>query len=410
MPTWLRRGIFAVGLGALFVFAFLTAIKLVFVMFYFALLLAVVSWLWTRLGAAGLSLRRDAPHGAYEVGEDFVELLEVSNPAPVALPWVEVIDGAGIPGYNAGRAVSVGRRRTRKWRTHGRFISRGRYRMGPTRLVTGDPFGLFQRTREVAPGASVTVYPRLVDVSRFLPGATHTLGETIAMGHYIDAPPDAFGIREYDPSHGFNRIHWPSTARLGRPMSRSFEKYEGSDLIVVLDLGASVHSGAAPLSTLEYAVSLAASLAMTSLGRSQSVGLACNDARQTIIPPGRGGRQLRQILDFLAEAVADGSVHLATLLQGLAVSRGQQSLVVVTPSGAGAWVDWLARVGRAGGGSNVVLHLDAASFGGLADGEHGLRSLGEGTTWWSLGANDEIFLRRPVAGQAAAREPRAVAI
>src|SRR5258708_15906368 len=115
-------------------------------------------------------------------------------------------------------------------------------------------------------------------------------------------------------------------------MSRSFEKYEGSDLIVVLRLGASVHSGAAPLSTLEYAVSLAASLAMTSLGRSQSVGLACNDARQTIIPPGRGGRQLRQILDFLAEAVADGSVHLATLLQGLAGSPGPQSLGLVTPT------------------------------------------------------------------------------
>ncbi len=410
MPTWVKRGIFVVGLGALLVFAFLTAIKLVFVMFYFALLLATVSWIWTRLGAARVSITRDAPQGAYEVGEDFVEVLEVTNPAAVALPWVEVIDDAGIPGYDAGRAVSVGRRGSQTWRTNGRFNSRGRYRMGPTRLVTGDPFGLFERTREVPASSSVTVYPHLVDVSRFLPGATHTLGETIALGRFMDAPPDAFGIREYDPSHGFNRIHWPSTARLGRPMSKSFEKYEGSDLIVVLDLSSNVHSGEAPVSTLEYAVSLAASLAVASLSRDQSVGLACNDARRTIIAPGRGGRQLREILDFLAVADATGGVHLATLLQGLAASRGRQSLVVITPSAAGSWIDWLARVGRAGGGWNAVLHLDAGSFGGLATADPGLRSLGEGSTWWSLTADDEIFLRRSSGGRSGSKDPLAMAI
>jgi len=184
----------------------------------------------------------------------------------------------------------VGRQRELTWRTQGRFISRGRYQMGPTRLVTGDPFGLFQRTVEVPAGSSVTVYPRLVDVTRFLPGASHTLGDTIAMGRFVDAPPDASGIREYDPADGFNRIHWPSTARLGRPMSKSFEKYEGSDLIVVLDLRTSAHLGESPESTLEYAVSLAG-LAGGVGSQPQPIRRACLQRRAAHHHPARSGRQ-----------------------------------------------------------------------------------------------------------------------
>jgi uncharacterized protein (DUF58 family) len=395
VPAWTRRALVIAGILALLFFAYLTAIKLAYLMLYFVLLLIAASWLWARVGASRLSIRRDAPRGAYEVGEDFVETLEVRNGAFIGLPWVEVVDGARIPGYDAGRAVSVGPRRNRRWRSQGRFITRGRYQVGPTRLTTGDPFGFFQRSLEVAPESSITVYPRLVDVSRFLPGASHTVGETIALGRFVDAPPDAFGIREYDPSDGFNRIHWPSTARLGRPMTKSFEKYEGSDLIVVLDLADRIHTGTAPVSTLEYAVSLAASVAVAGLSRSQSVGLVCNDARRTSIAPAAGGAQLRRILDFLAEAEADGGTSLATLLQGLAASRGQQSLVVITPNASSDWVDKISQFGLGGSRRSIVLHLVPETFEGRAsEAIPPGRALSDQLTWWSLSAGDEIFRRR----------------
>lgn len=411
MHAWIRRVLVALSLAALLFFAYLTAIPLAYSMLYFAVLLIVVSWLWTRLGASSLSIRRDAPKGAYEVGEEFIEVLEVHNRAPIALPWVEVSDGAGIPGYNAGRAVSVRRRGSRKWRTHGRFSSRGRYRMGPTWLVTGDPFGFFQRHVEVAPDSSVTVYPRLVDVSRFLPGASHSAGETIALGRFADAPPDAFGVRDYDPADGFNRIHWPSTARLGRPMVKSFEKYEGTDLTVVLDLMQGVHFGWPPVSTLEYAVSLAASMAVAGLTRNQSVGLICNDASRTQISPGSGGLQLRRILDFLAEADANGASGLGELLNGLAAIRSHQSVVVITPRAAGEWVDRLVRADRGGSRRNTIIHLEAASFGGPAQtSDANPLSLGEQLSWWNLGAGDEIFRRRRQPLRTPGEEPVPIAI
>jgi uncharacterized protein (DUF58 family) len=290
---------------------------------------------------------------------------------------VVVEDRSGIPGYDASRVFSLPGRGSRHWMGSGRFTTRGRYQLGPMRLTTGDPFGFFQRSQTVPVDAAITVYPRLVDVSQFMPGSMQSNGEARVFGRHLDVPPDALGIREHDVADGFNRIHWPSTARLGRPMSRSFERYEGADTLVVLDLASAAHRGEGPASTLERAVSLAASVAMTAIRRGESVGLRCNDAARTAVLGGGGPAHLRRILDFLAVARADGRLGLDTALPGSGSHR-QHSVVVITPAASGGWVDTLA-AGRDGARRTTVLHLGGASAERAV-----LHTLGE-MSWWELG-------------------------
>ncbi|MHB8510096.1 MAG: DUF58 domain-containing protein [Candidatus Dormibacteria bacterium] len=388
----MKRLLFAAGLLVLLFFAYLTAVRLAYSMLYAIVLLVGLSYFWSRVGADGVELQRGSPEGAYEVGEPFSEPITVTNRAPISLPWVEVIDRSNIPGYDAGKAISLGARRSRRWHTSGRFQTRGRFHMGPMEVVTGDPFGFFQRKQQLSPSTQVTVYPRLLEVGGFLPGSALAAGDTTSAGRFVDSPPDAFGIREHDPMDGFNRIHWPSTARMGRPMSKSFEKFEGSDITIVLDLEHGVHRGAGQVSTLEYAVSLAASVASTAVNRGQSVGLACNDRRQTTIPAGRGGIQLRRMLDFLAIAEATGTTPLDTLLRGVGQDRGQQSLVVITPRINGTWVDRLAEIGRGGRRKSTVLHLDARSFETGPQAAPGAQPTSELVRWWEFAAGDELFV------------------
>ena len=144
------------------------------------------------------------------------ERLTVINTGWLGLAWVEAVDRAAIPGYDAGRVVSVARRSRRTWTAEGNLRSRGQYSLGPMDLICGDTLGLFRHTRRIPAGTTITVYPRLVDVSGMVPEAGLTLGDAVVAGRHIDVPPDTFGIREHDPHDGFNRIHWPSTARLGR--------------------------------------------------------------------------------------------------------------------------------------------------------------------------------------------------
>ena len=377
MRTALRRLMVAGGIFALFFFAYLTAIRLAFMLAYFALLLVALCWGWARLAGRGLTVTREATGGAYEVGQDFREKLQVTNSTIVGAPWVEVEDRAGIPGYDASRVFGLPGRGSRKWMSHGRFTARGRYPLGPIRVTTGDPFGFFQSSRVVPVDASITVYPRLVDVSSFLPGSATSSGDSRVFGRYSDAPPDALGIREHDPSDGFNRIHWPSTARLGRPMSRSFERYEGADTLVILDLGLGVHRGQGETSTLEQSISLTASVAMMALQRGQSVALRCNDAGATSFVSASGLSHMRRILDFLAIAQASGTRGLETALPAIS-GRTAQSVVVVTPAAPGPWVDAVAG-GRDGGRRTTVLHVS-----GEAGEAARLRTIAE-MSWWEVG-------------------------
>lgn len=377
------------GLAVLFFFAYITAIRLAFMLAYFGILLVVVCWTWARVAGRGLVVTRGAQEGAYEVGQEFREKMEVSNSSIVGVPWVIVEDRAGIPGYEASRVFSLPGRGSRRWTSHGRFTARGRYSLGPLRITTGDPFGFFVRTRVVGVAAVITVYPRLIDVMDLLPGSSHSSGDSRVFGRFSDSPPDALGIREHDPSDGFNRIHWPSTARLGRPMSRSFERYEGADTLVVLDLGVAVHRGRDASSTLEHSVSLAASVAMAAVQRGQSVALRCNDAGATTLLAGSGPNHLRHILDFLSVAQATGTRPLSSALPGSTGRHSRQTLVVITPSPPGGWVDALA-AGRDGGRRATVLHV-----GGEPGDRPRLRTMGE-INWWELatGSQEPVAVRR----------------
>jgi uncharacterized protein (DUF58 family) len=389
MSRALRRLLVSGGIAVLLFFAYLTAIRLAFMLVYFAVLLIAVCWGWTRVASRGLTVTREAHEGAYEVGQEFRERLEVHNASVVGIPWVVVEDRSGIPGYDASRVFSLAGHGARRWVSQGRFTRRGRYPLGPIRVTNGDPFGFFQRTHTTAVDAAITVYPRLVEVTDFLPGSMQSSGEARVFGRYTDAPPDALGIREHDPSDGFNRIHWPSTARLGRPMSRSFERYEGADTLVILDLAVGVHRGQGSDSTLEYAVSLAASVAMAALQRGQSIGMRCNDGAATSFVAAGGPAHLRRILEFLAVAQASGSTGLEALIAHSTGRAAQQSVVVITPAAPGPWVDTLVQNGDRGR-RTTILHL-----GPGGGGDPRVRLLGE-MTWWELGTGglDQVPLRR----------------
>jgi uncharacterized protein (DUF58 family) len=186
-------------------------------------------------------------------------------------------------------------------------------------------------------------------------------------------------------------------------MSKSFEKFEGSDVRVVLDLDRTVHRGSGERSTLEYAVSLAASIAVTALNRNQAVGIVAGDRRATRIASARGGQQLRELLDYLAIAQADGTRSLQSVLESLAGDRGAHSLVVITPSPLGPWLDRLVEMGRFGRMASTVFHLDADSFDpaappsqAIGQGAAAAMAMADQLRWWNFRAGDELF-QLPVA-------------
>ncbi len=165
--------------------------------------------------------------------------------------------------------------------------------MGPTELISGDPFGLFPSQKTIPAVSSLMVYPLIVDV-RVFPNPPGLLsgGEALRLRTH-QATSNAAGVREYVDGDPLNRIHWMSTARRDRLMVKEFELDPQSDVWIFVDAEREVQSALPddppspasdvlwrskeniqlPPATEEFAVSAAASLSQYFLRKGRAVGL-----------------------------------------------------------------------------------------------------------------------------------------
>jgi len=378
------------ALALLFFFAYITGIRLDYSLLYALVLLFVVSYLWSRLSSDNLEVVRSSPEGQFQVGDPFEEHFTIRNRSWIPVPLIELTDFSNLPGYNPGRVFSLKGRRTRRWTSRGQFKQRGLFTFGPVELRYGDPFGLFARTLRVAGSQSVVVYPVIRSVGALDALAPSTAGDEQPRGRVLDIPPNATTIREYVPTDSVKRIHWASSARLARLMSRSVETREGGDAWIVLDLEASVHAGEAPDSTLEYAMSMAASLTDSALRRGSAIGLVSNDSQLSVIEAARGDQQRKKLFEHFTLAQADGTVSLANLL----TSQRQQwqhrgGLIVITPSGDEHWLEALLDLGVRGHRS-LVIYLDPRGFGGSQPSLAAAGRWRQAVNWWMVRGPDDL--------------------
>jgi uncharacterized protein (DUF58 family) len=356
------RALLGFSLVLLFFFAYLTAIKPAYVLAYALILLFVLAWLWPRLAVRGIRIERVLDAGTPTVGESFEETFTVHKRSRVPAPWVEVMDLSRLLEYQPGRVVSLGRSPV-TWTARGVYRQRGWVTFGPTLVRVSEPFGLFTEEARLNQKNQVLVYPRVRPLPELLMPATQHAGTAQRMGNWADYPPETGGVREYATGDSFGRIHWPLSQKHQRLMSKTFEQPLTADLWIVLDLDRSVHYGEGEESTLEYAISLAASVAMQIHARGRKVGLIANDARGTLLEPHRAVRQDRAILDYLAAARADGSQSLTRALAWERIRRlPRRAIGVITPSADPAWVRTMQGV-RGRGTSLLAFYIDASSFG-----------------------------------------------
>jgi len=351
------------ALGLLLFFTYLTAVRPAYAFAYALCLLFLMAWAWPRLAIRGMSVTRRLDPGTPTVGETFEEVFEVRRKGWVPAPWVEVRDLSLIPDYQPGRVVSIGNE-TVKWKARGVYRRRGWMAFGPTSLRVREPFGLFERDWKLSQKTSVLVYPRVRPIPDLLTPSAQQVGSSQSLGAWADYPPETGGVRDYTTGDSFGRIHWALSARHQRLMSKTFEQPLTTDLWILLDLDRNVHHGEGEESTVEYAVSLAASMASQIHARGRQVGLIANDAKGTVLEPHRAVRQDRLILDYLAVAQADGRTPLTQTLAWDKIRRlPRRAIAVITPSADPAWVRLLQAV-RGRRSTMIVFYLDVASFGG----------------------------------------------
>jgi uncharacterized protein (DUF58 family) len=278
------------------------------------------------------------------------------------------------------------------------LVHRGGFSLGPTVLKSGDPFGLFQVSKQFNAHESLIVLPKMFEISTFPSPPGLLPGERAIQRKSLDVTPHAAGVREYTTGDTLKRIHWPTTARRGKLMVKEFEQDPQAEVWLFLDAERRVqaqlpyevpetHVDALffgkrprfnlPPSTLEYSISITASLAHYFILQKRAVGFVTAGRVYTVILAERSVRQESKILETLAFLEGDGRLSLAAVItaQSQQLPMGS-SIILVTPSTSNELliaVDDLQRRNL----RPIVVLLNGESFGIHKDPRPVIHSLSE---------------------------------
>ncbi|HEX5493929.1 MAG TPA: DUF58 domain-containing protein [Mycobacteriales bacterium] len=239
---------------------------------------------------------------------------------------------------------------------------RGRYQIGPLRLRLSDPFGLVELARSFTAVDQLTVTPVVYPLPTIrLAGSWDAGGESTSRAVFSRGEDDA-ATREYRHGDDLRKVHWRSTARIGKLMVRQVEKPWQSHATVLLDTRSAAHRGEGPGSSFEWAVSAAASIGTHLAGIGFSLDLLTDREH-----PHRSGVDLGEngvLMDYLAEVSTSRNRRFDAVLPDL---RQQDHSTLIAVLGIlGLDEARTLTAARPARNVNIALLVDATSWVSLA--------------------------------------------
>jgi uncharacterized protein (DUF58 family) len=139
---------------------------------------------------------------------------------------------------------------------------RGRFEIGPMSVRVSDPFGLVELGRTFRTTVPLTVTPRTIPLPQIPLGGAWTGSGDNRPRSFATGSAEDVTVREYRRGDDLRRVHWRSSARVGQLMVRREEQPWQSRATLFLDNRVIAHRGQGIASSLEAAVSAAASIAV----------------------------------------------------------------------------------------------------------------------------------------------------
>lgn len=285
------------------------------------LLTGGVSRLWNRFCLHRIEYRRRLSQSQVFFGEEIFFEVEITNRKPLPLPWIQIEDelpehvnllkGKATATHNDRVILSnmfpinMYHRVTRRFPM--RCLQRGSFIFGPTLIRSGDLFGFFRRSMHIDKLDFLLVYPRLVPLEKLGIPSQQFFGDIRLKRHLFQDPVLTAGVRDYHSGDSLKRIHWKSTARLGKLQTKVYEPTTTVDISIFLD----VRTLRAPLwgsvyQLQELGIIAVASISRHALKEGFRVGLYVNQVTRfsrgmVRVPHSQHADQLLHILQALAQ-------------------------------------------------------------------------------------------------------------
>lgn len=239
-------------------------------------------------------------------------------------------------------------------------VMRGVHALGPLVARVTDPFGLAEFGRELAGHSRLVVVPAVVGLTGLPPATSRGAGDEGAGRLRLGQGEDDAVVRPFRHGDDLRKVHWRSTARRDELMVRIEERPWRGGTTVLLDRRASAHRGTGPASSLEWAVSMAASACLHLLRHGHRVRLVTEDGQ--VLAGADADNSADVILDALAGLRTSPTRDLAHCP---ALRDGQEVLAILGATTGESAVEILQSRPRATS-SRAVL-LDVAGWAATGD-------------------------------------------
>jgi uncharacterized protein (DUF58 family) len=178
---------------------------------------------------------------------------------------------------------------------------RGRYILPELGVARTDPFGLARSRAVWLPEHVVLVYPRYYTLEELpLPMGRRYQPGGIPLASQVGESLEFVGTREYREGDPLRKIHWPSTARLGKPVVKEYQEEYFSRIALVLDTFLPRRPRPRERERFEAAISLLASVAEHFSRSDEVVDILAAGPDLYEVSTGRSLGYLDNVLDVLA--------------------------------------------------------------------------------------------------------------
>jgi uncharacterized protein (DUF58 family) len=356
----------------------------------FVVALPILVCLLTAVARVGLHAQRQINPNRTPVGGRAEVTLHITSTG--RLPTGGLLVSDGVPYSLGGKPRFViehlPRHTGTRLRYHVQPMLRGVQQLGPLKATITDPFGLAEFERDLAHSSRLVVVPRVVKLAGVPGGSGLGSGDDGSVRLNAGQGEDDAIVRPYRQGDDLRKVHWRSTAKRDEMMVRVEERPWRGGTTVLLDHRVSAHRGTGANSSLEWAISFAASVCLHLHRYGQRIKLVTESGGLIVRDSGDGLHNDHAVLDALAALTATPTTNMDS---GRDPGGGQELIAIVgatTPESLSQLVGHRSR-----GTRSLAVLLDASAW--AAPGEGGAGTDIDGATALLRGAGWGVTVAKP---------------
>jgi len=284
-------------------------------------------------------------------GDDIYLIETIYNKKLLPVPWLKVeINSSRWLEFAETRSVIAQENRhvtssyflksyqkvTRRWKL--KCLKRGVFCIDTVTLITGDLLGNASDSLPLEINAVIQVYPRTIDLEGIFMPVNYLQGDTVVKRWINEDPFFISGTREYTTGDPMNKIHWSSTARMGRLMVRQndFTSQYGLSVIINIQSIENEYFDAVYKDFIELGIKAAATIFDRALRNGTPARLATNGstldgARQMIFTQEASGRShISGLLSILARLELRRIKDFEDFLRDISADISNSEIIIIT--------------------------------------------------------------------------------